>query len=73
MKFGVSPFAVWRNARPTRGLGHQAGAETYDDLYADTRRWVREEWLDYVAPQVYWNIGFPPPTTPSSCPGGPTR
>ena len=35
-----------------------AGAQTYDDLYADTRRWVREEWLDYIAPQVYWNIGF---------------
>lgn len=57
--FGVSPFAVWRNAgTDPEGSATQAGAETYDDLYADTRRWVREEWLDYVAPQVYWNIGF---------------
>jgi uncharacterized lipoprotein YddW (UPF0748 family) len=57
--FGVSPFAVWRNAS-TDPLGSdtQGGVETYDDLYADVRTWVREAWLDYVIPQVYWNIGF---------------
>ena len=61
VKFGVSPFAVWRNiATDPEGSDTTAGAQTYDDLYADTRRWVREEWLDYVAPQVYWNIGFAP-------------
>ena len=61
MLFGVSPFAVWRNAATDpEGSATTAGAETYDDLYADTRRWVREEWLDYIAPQVYWNIGFAP-------------
>ncbi len=59
VKFGVSPFAVWRNeATDPEGSATQAGAETYDSLFADTRKWVREEWLDYVAPQVYWNIGF---------------
>lgn len=61
VKFGVSPFAVWRNqSTDPEGSATTAGAETYDDLYADTRRWVREGWLDYVAPQVYWNIGFAP-------------
>ena len=61
VRFGVSPFAVWRNqATDPEGSATTAGAETYDDLYADTRRWVREEWIDYVAPQVYWNIGFAP-------------
>ena len=61
VKFGVSPFAVWRNiATDPEGSQTTAGAQTYDDLYADTRKWVREEWLDYVAPQVYWTIGFPP-------------
>ena len=61
VKFGVSPFAVWRNAgTDPEGSATTAGAQTYDDLYADTRTWVREEWLDYVAPQVYWNIGFAP-------------
>ncbi|MGW2328633.1 glycoside hydrolase family 10 protein [Streptomyces sp. NPDC001700] len=59
VRFGVSPFAVWRN-RATDPLGSdtRAGVQTYDDLYADTRRWVREGWIDYVVPQVYWNIGF---------------
>ncbi|WP_030616286.1 glycoside hydrolase family 10 protein [Streptomyces sclerotialus] len=58
-RFGVSPFAVWRNkgTDPT-GSDTQAGVQTYDDLYADTRKWVREGWLDYIVPQVYWNIGF---------------
>jgi len=61
VKFGVSPFAVWRNAATDpEGSDTTAGAQTYDNLYADTRRWVREEWVDYIAPQVYWNIGFAP-------------
>lgn len=58
VRFGVSPFAVWRNqATDKDGSRTQAGVETYDDLYADTRRWVREGWLDYIVPQVYWPIG----------------
>lgn len=59
VQFGISPFAIWRNAStdPT-GSPTQGGVETYDDLYADTRKWVREEWIDYIVPQVYWNIGF---------------
>jgi uncharacterized lipoprotein YddW (UPF0748 family) len=60
VQFGVSPFAVWRNVgTDPLGSDTQAGAQTYDDLYADTRRWVREEWIDYLAPQVYWAIGLP--------------
>ncbi|MFI9240106.1 glycoside hydrolase family 10 protein [Streptomyces sp. NPDC053079] len=60
VRFGVSPFAVWRN-RATDPLGSdtRAGVQTYDDLYADTRRWVREGWIDYIVPQCYWHIGFP--------------
>ncbi len=55
VKFGVSPFAVWMNkSNDPNGSATQAGAQTYTDLYADTRRWVQEEWIDYVAPQVYW-------------------
>jgi uncharacterized lipoprotein YddW (UPF0748 family) len=61
MKFGVSPFAVWRNrATDPAGSDTTAGVQTYDDLYADTRRWVHEQWIDYLVPQVYWNIGFAP-------------
>ncbi|WP_442802423.1 glycoside hydrolase family 10 protein [Streptomyces sp. CMB-StM0423] len=59
VQFGVSPFAVWRNAATDpEGSDTQAGTQTYDNLYADTRTWVRERWIDYIVPQVYWNIGF---------------
>lgn len=59
VQFGISPFAVWRNAATDpAGSPTQAGVQTYDDLYADTVKWVREEWIDYIVPQVYWNIGF---------------
>jgi uncharacterized lipoprotein YddW (UPF0748 family) len=58
-QFGISPFGVWRNAATDPlGSATQAGVQTYDDLYADTRGWVRRGLLDYIAPQVYWNIGF---------------
>ncbi len=61
VKLGVSPFAVWRNiATDPEGSDTTAGAQTYDDLFADTRKWVREEWIDYIAPQVYWAIDFAP-------------
>ncbi|MFF4961774.1 glycoside hydrolase family 10 protein [Streptomyces sp. NPDC001222] len=58
-RFGISPFGVWRNAdTDPRGSATRAGVQTYDDLYADTRTWVRSGWLDYICPQIYWNIGF---------------
>ncbi|MFJ1610573.1 glycoside hydrolase family 10 protein [Streptomyces sp. NPDC088253] len=59
-RFGISPFGVWRNgATDPRGSDTRAAVRTYDDLYADTRKWVREQWIDYIVPQVYWNLGFP--------------
>ncbi|MFI9806930.1 glycoside hydrolase family 10 protein [Streptomyces sp. NPDC052301] len=58
-RFGISPFGVWRNAATDPdGSDTRAGVQTYDDLYADTRKWVRDHWIDYIVPQVYWNIGF---------------
>ncbi|WP_405836955.1 family 10 glycosylhydrolase [Streptomyces platensis] len=61
VRFGVSPFAVWRNqGTDPQGSRTKAGVQTYDDLYADTRRWVREGWLDYIVPQVYWPLGSAP-------------
>ncbi|MEV6172071.1 family 10 glycosylhydrolase [Streptomyces sp. NPDC051954] len=57
-QFGISPFGVWRNAATdSRGSDTRAGVQTYDDLYADTRMWVREHWIDYICPQLYWHIG----------------
>ncbi|WP_327292008.1 glycoside hydrolase family 10 protein [Streptomyces sp. NBC_01198] len=58
-QFGISPFGVWRNAATDPlGSATTAGVQTYDDLHADTRGWVRREWIDYIVPQVYWNVGF---------------
>ncbi|MFI0896485.1 glycoside hydrolase family 10 protein [Streptomyces sp. NPDC020983] len=58
-QFGISPFGVWRNAaNDPLGSATTAGVQTYDDLHADTRGWVRRGWIDYIVPQVYWNIGF---------------
>lgn len=58
VKFGVSPFGVWRNrSSDPRGSDTKA-LQSYDDIYADTRGWVKHGWVDYVAPQLYWPIGF---------------
>ncbi|MFF7182427.1 family 10 glycosylhydrolase [Streptomyces sp. NPDC008121] len=56
--FGVSPFGVWRNAATDpEGSDTRGGVQTYDDLHADTRKWIREGWIDHVIPQLYWHIG----------------
>ncbi len=61
VKFGISPFGVWRNRdKDPSGSNTRASMGCYDDLYADILKWVRKDWLDYVLPQIYWNIGFPP-------------
>ena len=59
--FGVSPFGVWRNKdKDPMGSETRASIGSYDDLYADVLGWLRNGWIDYVAPQIYWNIGFGP-------------
>jgi uncharacterized lipoprotein YddW (UPF0748 family) len=58
VKFGISPFGIWRN-KATDPLGSETnGLQSYDAIYADTRKWVKEEWIDYILPQVYWHIGL---------------
>ncbi|MEI6555596.1 MAG: family 10 glycosylhydrolase [Paludibacter sp.] len=58
VEFGVSPFGVWRNqsSDPT-GSATQAGCQNYDDLYADILKWLKEGTIDYIVPQLYWEIG----------------
>ncbi|MEM9887749.1 MAG: family 10 glycosylhydrolase [Bacteroidota bacterium] len=57
--FGISPFGVWRNkADDPLGSDTRAGARSYDDLYADILKWLQKGWIDYVAPQLYFNIGL---------------
>jgi uncharacterized lipoprotein YddW (UPF0748 family) len=61
VSFGISPFGVWRNqaADPT-GSATKASVASYDDMYADARTWIREGWIDYIAPQIYWSLSFAP-------------
>jgi uncharacterized lipoprotein YddW (UPF0748 family) len=58
VKFGVSPFGIWRNAGSDPLGSDTSGTESYNANYADTRRWVKEGWLDYINPQIYWQIGL---------------
>jgi len=56
-QFGISPFAVWRNANKDADGSETSGLSNYDDLYADILLWLKNSWIDYVAPQLYWEIG----------------
>ncbi|MEO3799022.1 family 10 glycosylhydrolase [Nonomuraea sp. B1E8] len=58
--WGISPSGIWRN-KASDPLGSDTnGGQSYDNLHADTRGWVKKGWLDYIAPQLYWYIGQPP-------------
>lgn len=59
VKFGISPFGVWRNSdKDPTGSKTKAGAENYDTLYADTRKWIKNNWIDYIVPQIYWDFNL---------------
>jgi|SRR5450432_718366 len=56
-KFGISPFGVWRNrSQDSLGSDTHAGQTNYDDLYADILLWLKNGWIDYAAPQLYWEF-----------------
>ncbi|KAH0789345.1 family 10 glycosylhydrolase [Histomonas meleagridis] len=58
VKFGVSPFGIYRNKASDPNGSDTRGLQNYDDLYADILLWVNEGWVDYNIPQVYWQIGY---------------
>ncbi|MEU8264178.1 family 10 glycosylhydrolase [Micromonospora sp. NPDC048999] len=57
VKFGVSPFGIWRNRSADPAGSDTTGSQSYDIISADTRKWIKQEWIDYVVPQLYWYIG----------------
>lgn len=58
IRFGISPFSVWRNKdKDPRGSDSKGGQTNYDDLYADILLWLEKGWIDYVTPQLYLEIG----------------
>ncbi|MFB6230294.1 MAG: glycoside hydrolase family 10 protein [Salinibacter sp.] len=61
VKFGISPFGIWRPGHPPGTKGFDA----YAQLYADARKWLREGWIDYITPQLYYRTdqyGYAYPT-----------
>lgn len=55
VKFGLSPFGIWKPGYPA-GV---TGSSQYDELYADAKLWLNEGWIDYFTPQLYWPINPP--------------
>ena len=57
VQFGISPFGVWRNqSKDPKGSPTQAGQTNYDDLFADVILWMKNGWIDYLIPQLYWSM-----------------
>lgn len=58
LSFGVSPSGVWADKKhQSLGSATTGGFESYYAAYADSRKWVKEGWVDYICPQIYWPIG----------------
>ncbi len=60
VKFGVAPFGIYRNDKNGVNSKHGSatnGLQNYDELYADIMLWEQKGWVDYLVPQIYWNIG----------------
>lgn len=64
VKFGISPFGIWGHignhpAGSVEGEGSHTpitSSSSYDDIYADTRKWAKNGWIDYITPQIYWSF-----------------
>ena len=59
VKFGISPFGIYRNEASDPLGSKTRGLQNYDDLYADVLLWARKGWIDYNIPQLYWHVGHP--------------
>ncbi|CCF14904.1 uncharacterised BCR, COG1649 family protein [Brevibacillus laterosporus GI-9] len=59
VQYGISPFGVWRNkSMDSTGSDTKAGVTAYDNMHADVRTWIKQGWIDYVMPQIYWSFSF---------------
>ncbi len=58
VKFGISPFGIWRPGYPAQTKSANGGEpfDAYNQIYADSRQWLINGWLDYFSPQLYWKI-----------------
>ncbi|WP_207429312.1 glycoside hydrolase family 10 protein [Pedobacter sp. SYSU D00535] len=58
VKFGISPFGIWRNKSQDPEGSESTGLSGYSALYGDARKWVREGWIDYINPQIYFPFHY---------------
>ncbi|MBO5364820.1 MAG: family 10 glycosylhydrolase [Clostridia bacterium] len=56
--FGISPRGIWANDTDMPGGSATRGGGSYTTVYADSKAWVENGWVDYIMPQIYWNIGY---------------
>ena len=56
VRFGISPFGIWANSSSVKTGSLTGGKESYSINYADTRKWVKYGWIDYIVPQLYWQF-----------------
>lgn len=56
VRFGISPFGIWRNKKNDPQGSDSNGLENYDSLYADILLWAKNGWVDYLSPQLYWEL-----------------
>ena len=56
VKFGISPFGIWKNSKEDPQGSETHGLSNFTELYADSRKWVKEGWVDYINPQVYFSF-----------------
>ncbi|NTW05258.1 MAG: family 10 glycosylhydrolase [Peptococcaceae bacterium] len=55
--FVVSPTGIWKNKTSDLSGSDTTGNQSYYSVYADTRTWIKNNWIDYVVPQIYWQVG----------------
>lgn len=65
VRFGISPFGIWRNKKSDPRGSNTNGLENYDALYADVTLWTQKGWVDYMLPQLYWALDHPSAPTES--------
>ena len=59
IRFGISPFGIWRNRASSAFGSPTLGNEAYSSNYSDARLWIKNNWIDYVVPQLYWKFSHP--------------
>ena len=59
VRFGISPFGIWANAKDVKGGSLTGGTQSRSAIYADSLFWVQQGYLDYIIPQIYWSFDHP--------------